>query len=118
MSTPPSASQIDHVLPDIQPLEPEKASHLAELFKALSDPTRLRIISLLLAADEVCVHELEVALNMTQSAISHQLRLLRQLRLVRHRKAGRHVYYALDDEHVHMLLVQGLLHIEHDSRQS
>jgi ArsR family transcriptional regulator len=68
MSTPPSASQIDHVLPDIQPLEPEKASHLAELFKALSDPTRLRIISLLLAADEVCVHELEVALNMTQTA--------------------------------------------------
>ncbi len=88
------------------------AERLAEIFKALSDPTRLRLISLLLE-HEVCVHVLQDALDMSQSAISHQLRLLRQLNLVRFRKEGRHVYYALDDEHVHKLFQQGLLHAEH-----
>lgn len=88
------------------------ANHLGELFKALGDPTRLRIISLLLE-NELCVHTLEAALEMSQSAISHQLRVLRQLQLVRFRKEGRHVYYALDDDHVHELIKQGLLHVEH-----
>lgn len=88
------------------------ANRLAELFKALSDPTRLRIISLLLE-HEVCVHSLETTLGMTQSAISHQLRFLRQLNLVRYRKEGRHVYYTLDDDHVRELFAQGLLHVEH-----
>lgn len=88
------------------------ANRLAEIFKALSDPTRLRIISLLLD-HEVCVHTLEATLGMTQSAISHQLRLLRQLNLVRYRKEGRHVYYVLDDNHVRTLFTQGLLHVEH-----
>ncbi len=88
------------------------ANHLGELFKALGDPTRLRIISLLLE-NELCVHTLEAALGMSQSAISHQLRVLRQLHLVRFRKEGRHVYYALDDEHVRELVKQGLLHVEH-----
>jgi DNA-binding transcriptional ArsR family regulator len=93
-------------------IETQTANRLAEVFKALSDPTRLRIISLLLE-HEVCVHSLETALGMTQSAISHQLRLLRQLNLVRYRKEGRHVFYALDDEHVRELFAQGLLHVEH-----
>lgn len=88
------------------------ARRLAEIFKALSDPNRLRLISLLLE-HEVCVHVLQEALGMSQSAISHQLRLLRQLNLVRFRKQGRHVYYALDDEHVRKLFQQGLLHAEH-----
>lgn len=88
------------------------ANRLAELFKALSDPTRLRIISLLLD-HEVCVHSLEITLGMTQSAISHQLRFLRQLNLVRYRKEGRHVFYALDDDHVRAIFAQGLLHVEH-----
>jgi len=88
------------------------ANRLGELFKALGDPTRLRIISLLLE-NELCVHTLEAALGMSQSAISHQLRVLRQLQLVRFRKEGRHVYYALDDEHVRDLIRQGLLHVEH-----
>lgn len=88
------------------------ANRLGELFKALGDPTRLRIISLLLE-NELCVHTLEAALGMSQSSISHQLRVLRQLHLVRFRKEGRHVYYALDDEHVRELVQQGLLHIEH-----
>lgn len=93
-------------------IDTPEANRLAEVFKALSDPTRLRIISLLLE-NEVCVHTLETALEMSQSAISHQLRHLRQLNLVRFRKEGRHVYYALDDEHVRDLLKQGLLHVEH-----
>lgn len=88
------------------------ANRLAEIFKALSDPNRLRLISLLLE-NEVCVHTLEQVLGMTQSAISHQLRHLRQLNLVRFRKEGRHVIYALDDEHVRDLFKQGLLHVEH-----
>lgn len=88
------------------------ANRLGELFKALGDPTRLRIISLLLE-NELCVHTLEAALGMSQSAISHQLRVLRQMNLVRFRKEGRHVYYSLDDEHVRELVKQGLLHVEH-----
>ncbi|MCC6613679.1 MAG: winged helix-turn-helix transcriptional regulator [Anaerolineae bacterium] len=88
------------------------ANRLAEIFKALSDPSRLRLISLLME-HEVCVHSLEMAVGMSQSAISHQLRYLRQLNLVRFRKEGRHVYYALDDDHVRELFAQGLLHVEH-----
>ncbi len=93
-------------------IEQSTANRLSEVFKALSDPNRLRLISLLLE-NEVCVHTLEATLGMTQSAISHQLRHLRQLNLVRFRKEGRHVYYALDDEHVRGLFKQGLLHVEH-----
>lgn len=95
-----------------QMIQTPTANRLGELFKALGDPTRLRIISLLLE-NEVCVHTLEAVLGMSQSAISHQLRVLRQLNLVRFRKEGRHVYYALDDEHVRDLVKQGLLHVEH-----
>lgn len=93
-------------------IEQSTANRLSEVFKALSDPNRLRLISLLLE-NEVCVHTLEATLGMTQSAISHQLRHLRQLNLVRFRKEGRHVYYALDDDHVRDLFKQGLLHVEH-----
>lgn len=93
-------------------LDVNTANRLAEVFKAISDPTRLRIITLLMH-HEVCVHVMEEALGMTQSAISHQLRVLRQLNLVRFRKEGRHVFYALDDDHVRLLLEQGLLHITH-----
>ena len=93
-------------------IDSSTANRLSEVFKALSDPNRLRLISLLLE-NEVCVHTLEATLGMTQSAISHQLRHLRQLNLVRFRKEGRHVYYALDDDHVRGLFKQGLLHVEH-----
>jgi DNA-binding transcriptional ArsR family regulator len=94
-------------------IDTQYANRLAEVFRALSDPTRLRIISLLLD-HEVCVHTLETALGMSQSAISHQLRTMRQLRLVRFRKEGRHAYYALDDDHIRDLFSQGLSHIEHE----
>ena len=87
-------------------------THLADLFSALSDPTRLRIISLLLEG-ELNVGDLASKLNMTESAVSHQLRGLRQLHLVRSRKDGRQVYYALDDDHVARLYLLGLDHVEH-----
>ena len=87
-------------------------THLADLFSALSDPTRLRIISALLE-EELNVGDIASQLAMTESAVSHQLRGLRQLRLVRSRKAGRQVYYALDDDHVARLYRLGLDHVEH-----
>ena len=86
------------------------ARRLAALFKFLSDPTRLRIISLL-AEREFCVTDLVSALKMEQSTISHQLRDMRQAGWVRHRRDGRHVFYALDDEHVGDLYRQALAHI-------
>ena len=87
-------------------------THLADLFSALSDPTRLRIISTLLEG-ELNVGDIATQLEMTESAVSHQLRGLRQLRLVRSRKAGRQVYYTLDDDHVARLYRLGLDHVEH-----
>ena len=75
------------------------AGRLADLFKALSDPTRVRIVSLLAGA-ELCVCDLSAALGMSQSAVSHQLRTLRDMRLVRWRRDGRQIFYTLDDEHV------------------
>lgn len=89
------------------------ATHVADLFQALADPTRVRIISLL-AHTELCVGDLCLVLGMTQPAISHQLRLLRNLRLVTARKEGRHIFYTLADEHIHDLFHQGLAHIQHD----
>lgn len=88
------------------------STHLADLFSALSDPTRLRIISVLLDA-ELNVGEIAAQLGMTESAVSHQLRGLRQMRLVRARKNGRQVYYALDDDHVAKLYRMGLEHVDH-----
>lgn len=87
-------------------------THLADLFSALSDPTRLRIISVLLE-NEMNVGDIAAQLGMTESAVSHQLRGLRQMRLVRSRKDGRQVYYALDDDHVAKLYRMGLDHVEH-----
>jgi ArsR family transcriptional regulator len=89
-----------------------EASRLAEVFKALSDPSRVRIISAL-SQTELCVYDLAATLDMSQSAVSHQLRSLRELHLVRYRKQGRHVYYQLDDEHIRDLFQRGLEHIEH-----
>jgi ArsR family transcriptional regulator len=88
------------------------SSHLADLFSALSDPTRLRIISVLLDS-EMNVGEIASQLGMSESAVSHQLRGLRQMRLVHSRKNGREVYYALSDDHVAKLYSMGLDHIEH-----
>jgi len=82
------------------------------LFTALGDPTRLRLM-MALATHPLCVCDLAAALGVTQSAASHQLRVLRQLGLVRPERDGRRVYYALDDEHVATLIEQGLAHARH-----
>ncbi len=84
--------------------------HLAELLAALADTTRLRIIEAL-ARSELCVGELCAALGLAQSATSHQLRILRDLRLVKFRRVGRLVYYSLEDARLYPLLQQGLEHI-------
>lgn len=93
-------------------LDGSMAARLAETFRALSDPTRVRIVSLLADA-ELCVCDLATALDLSQSAVSHQLRTLRDLSLVRRRRDGRHAFYSLDDEHVADLYRRGLEHVAH-----
>lgn len=93
-------------------LKEQTSIDLADLFSALSDPTRLRIISVLLEG-EMNVGDIASRLGMSESAVSHQLRGLRYRHLVRSRKNGRQVYYALDDDHVAKLYRLGLEHVEH-----
>lgn len=83
---------------------------LADLFKIFGDTTRIKILCALFQA-EMCVCDIATLLGMTQSSISHQLRVLKQARLVKYRKAGKVVYYSLDDEHVKSIFDQGLIHI-------
>lgn len=84
---------------------------LAELFKIFGDSTRIKILYALFEA-EMCVCDIARLLNMTQSAISHQLRLLKQSKLVKSRRDGKTVYYSLADEHVRSIVAQGMEHIE------
>lgn len=86
---------------------------LAELFKVFGDSTRIKILWALAEA-EMCVCDIAVLLNMTQSAISHQLRVLKQAKLVKNRRDGKVVYYSLDDDHVEQIFGQGLAHIYED----
>jgi len=89
---------------------PESVSLLAETFSVLGDPTRLRI-AYALSQQELCVCDLASVLGMSQSVISHSLRALRQMRLVRHRREGRIAYYALDDDHIASILREGFKHV-------
>ena len=84
---------------------------LAETFKVLGDPTRLRI-AFALSRDELCVCDLATVLGVSQSVVSHSLRALREMRLVRYRRAGKIAYYALDDDHIASILGDGFRHIE------
>lgn len=93
-------------------LDVEKITRLSETFKALSDPTRLNIIYIL-SENSLCVCDIAQVLDMTQSAISHHLRILRNLELVKFRKEGKMVIYSLDDDHVLQLFRQGLDHVKH-----
>lgn len=83
---------------------------LAELFKVFGDSTRIRILSALFEA-EMCVGDIAATLEMTPSAISHQLRVLKQAKLVKYRRDGKVIYYSLDDDHVKEIFHQGLDHI-------
>ncbi|MFA5535811.1 MAG: metalloregulator ArsR/SmtB family transcription factor [Bacillota bacterium] len=93
-------------------LSREEVKQLSETFKALGDPTRIKIIQAL-RHDELCVCDLSQVLQLSQSAVSHQLRVLRNLRLVKFRKEGKNVFYSLDDAHIELLFDQGLDHIRH-----
>ena len=84
-------------------------NHLAETFKVLSNPSRLKIINAL-SKHELCVCDLAALLGTTDSAVSHQLRTLRQMRLVKYRREGKLAYYSLDDRHVQLLFEAGLEH--------
>ena len=85
--------------------------NLAEFFRVFGDSTRIRILYVLFEA-EVCVCDLAAALNMTQSAISHQLKILKQNRLIKSRREGKSIFYSLADDHVRTIIAQGQEHIE------
>jgi len=93
-------------------LDPRTAAAVAELFRAFSDPSRVRIIAAL-AQGPLNVSALAAAADISESAVSHHMRGLRQMRLVRARKDGRQVFYELDDDHVAALFQQGLDHVQH-----
>jgi ArsR family transcriptional regulator, lead/cadmium/zinc/bismuth-responsive transcriptional repressor len=115
----PDGCEIVHVKPgtvdSIRPklVDQRAAAALAATFSVLGDPTRVRLLDAL-AQSELCVCELSELVGSSESAVSHQLRLLRSLRLVRSRRSGRLVFYTLDDGHIRSLLEQGRRHIEED----
>ena len=88
---------------------------LADTFRLLGDPTRVRIVDALVAG-QLCVHEISERIGISESAVSHQLRLMRSMRIVRGRREGRCVYYTLDDQHVLDLFQQGLRHVSEERR--
>ena len=115
----PDSCESPHEADAAEPLRrrliaPRSVAVLAESFRMLGDPTRVRILDALSKA-ELCVCHLAGLLGLSQSAVSHQLRLLRNLRLVRSRRAGRMVFYALDDQHILSLFEQGLAHVQETS---
>jgi ArsR family transcriptional regulator, lead/cadmium/zinc/bismuth-responsive transcriptional repressor len=96
-------------------LDAQAVDGLTEIFRVLGDPTRVRILDAL-SRSELCVGDLAGRLGLTESAVSHQLRLLRNTRIVRARRDGRMIFYALDDRHVLTLFRQGLRHVQEGGR--
>lgn len=86
--------------------------YLAETFKAMSDPTRVKIIFALCLENELCVSDLSAIVETTNSAISHQLKTLRNMKLVKYNKVGKMAFYSLDDIHINNLFAEGLRHVE------
>jgi ArsR family transcriptional regulator, lead/cadmium/zinc/bismuth-responsive transcriptional repressor len=103
--------QMSTILPDRTLLSPHAVEALAETFRVLGDPTRVRILDTL-SEGELCVCDIATFVGISESAVSHQLRMLRSMRLVRARRAGRQVFYAIDDQHILELLKQALTHVE------
>lgn len=91
----------------------DKLYSLAEFFKVFGDSTRIKILCVLLQS-EMCVYDIAALLNMTQSAISHQLRVLKQMQLVKFRREGKTVFYSLSDSHIENILSQGMEHISEE----
>ncbi|NSW95578.1 MAG: winged helix-turn-helix transcriptional regulator [Bacteroidales bacterium] len=94
-------------------MKPEQFFHyLAETFRAMSDPTRTKIIFALCMENELCVRDIAAIIGTSNSAISHQLRTLRNMKLVKYNKVGKVTYYSLDDIHINNLFAEGLRHVE------
>jgi ArsR family transcriptional regulator, lead/cadmium/zinc/bismuth-responsive transcriptional repressor len=108
--TPPPVEQLRGRL-----LRPRTVEALADTFRVLGDPTRVRILDAL-SHGELCVSDIATLVGISESAASHQLRLLRGMRLVRPRRAGRLVYYAVDDQHILELLHQAMTHVQERGR--
>lgn len=106
-------SRMDEKLQEIIEQQPddEILYDLAELFKIFGDSTRIKILYVL-SENELCVNDIAQVLNMTQSSVSHQLRILKDSKLVRFRREGKSIFYALDDEHVRNIINMGMEHVE------
>ena len=89
----------------------EIMEHIADLFKGFADPTRVHILSLLQQREELCVTDIAEAVALSQSAISHQLRILKQMHLIKFRREGKNIWYSLADDHVKTILQMGLEHV-------
>ena len=89
----------------------ETMDSIAELFKGFADPTRVHILSLLMGKEELCVTQIAEEVEISQSAVSHQLRLLKQMHLIKFRRDGKNSLYSLADEHVRTILRMGLEHV-------
>ena len=94
--------------------EKEIMGHIADLFKGFADPTRVHILSLLMAEGELCVTDIAEKVALTQSAISHQLRVMKQMHLIKFRREGKNIWYSLADDHVKTILQMGLEHAHCD----
>ena len=90
--------------------EKEIMGHIADLFKGFADPTRVHILSLLLVNPELCVTDIAEAVEISQSGVSHQLRILKQMHLIKFRRDGKNLWYSLADDHVKTILTMGLEH--------
>ena len=96
-------------------MKPDKVFYyLSETFKALSDPTRTKIIFALCNENELCVRDIALIIGSSDSAVSHQLRILRNMKLVKYSKAGKVTFYSLDDKHINNLFAEGLRHVEEE----
>ena len=91
--------------------EKEILEYIADLFKGFADPTRVHILSLLMEKEELCVTQIAEEVEISQSAVSHQLRLLKQMHLIKFRRDGKNILYSLADEHVRTILRMGLEHV-------
>jgi len=110
---PKSLIEKDKVKAVSKKMKPESFFHdLAETFKAMSDPTRAKIIYALCLEKELCVNDITAIVGTTESAISHQLRTLRNMKLVKYNKVGKIAYYSLDDHHINNLFDEGIRHVE------
>ena len=95
-------------------IDSDEAGRLATMFRLLGDPNRVRILYALLEADELCVHDIATLVQTTDTKVSQAMRLLRTAGVVRNRREGRHIFYALDDAHVATMLELSRLHVAHE----